>query len=97
MAAGVVVDHPGDLQGVDERLDFRHFRLHMEDLDLGLSESHGAASAGGVEAFLASVNGGEFHAADRAATRFVALDPRVHGALIEDRLALTDFRCGGVG
>ena len=93
MAPSIIVDHAGDLQGADERLDFRFLNLHMEDLNLALGEYHRAAAIGGVEAFFTCIDGGKFHAADRAAAGLFALDPWVHGTLIESWFALGRDAC----
>ena len=87
---------PATRKRADERLDFRLGGLHVQHLDLVLGEGDDIAAAGCVEAFVALVNGREFHAADGAAAGLVALDPRVHGALIVEHLAFAGT-AGGLG
>ena len=85
MPRGIIVDHAGDTQSLYQRSFFRLDGLHVENLHGVLIKRHDIA--GGIEAFLALINGSEFHSANRAAARFVALYPRVHGALVEEKFA----------
>ncbi len=86
MGEGVVIDGAGDLQGLAKFADSGIFGGDVEDAHLGIAEGEDVFAAGFIEALVAGIDRGELHAADGAAAGFVGFDPRVHGALVEERL-----------
>ena len=89
----VVVDGPGQTKGALKWSPRDLMGLEVDELDGVGAEDDGRTVDRG--AGLTLVHRGEFHPADRATPGLVGLDPRVHGALVVEHLALAGFR--GVG